>query len=133
MKTLVVVGPIMQNLGAFKVPMIFLLILVLAVIVMLVIETFARKEPDPGRHRQGLNALLVLGSLSAAVGMLGQIIGIWYALAAILEAADINPAFVIGGLQASFGTTYFGFIIFFIAIIAWLFFNYFPKRKAAIL
>ena len=132
MKTLVVIGPIMQNLGAFKIPMIFLLILVLAVIVLLVIETFLRGQYDSERRKQGLNGLLVLGSMSVAVGMLGQIMGIWYALAAILAAADINPAIVIEGLQASFGTTYFGFIIFFVAAIAWLFFNYYPKKKSAV-
>lgn len=128
MKILVVLGPITQNLGAFKIPLYLLLLLVFVVIVLLAIERISKKEADPGRHRQGLNALLVLGSMSAAVGMLGQIMGIWYALAAIIEAADINPAIVIGGLQASFGTTYFGFIIFFIAFIAWLVFNYLPKK-----
>ena len=131
MKTLVVIGPILKNLGAFKIPMILLLLLVLAVIVLLIIETFVRSESDPARRKQALGGLLVLGSMSAAVGMLGQIMGIWYALAAILAAADISPAIVIEGLQASFGTTYFGFIIFFIAAIAWLFFNYYPKRKTA--
>lgn len=129
MKFLVVLGPIMQNLGAFKIPLALLLILVLVVIVFLVIEYFFKKEVDAARRRQGLNALLVLGSMSVAVGMLGQIMGIWYALAAILAAADISPAIVIEGLQASFGTTYFGFITFFIAFVAWLVFNYLPKRK----
>ncbi len=129
MKILVVLGPITQNLGAFKIPLYLLLLLVFVVIILLAIERILKKEADPGRHRQGLNALLVLGSMSAAVGMLGQIMGIWYALAAILEAADINPAIVMGGLQASFGTTYFGFIIFFIAFIAWLIFNYLPAKQ----
>ncbi|MCG8306579.1 MAG: MotA/TolQ/ExbB proton channel family protein [Cytophagales bacterium] len=129
MKTSVVLGPITQNLGAFKIPLILLLILVLTVIVLLVVENFIRSKKDPFRYKQGLSALLVLGSLSAVVGMLGQIMGIWHALAAILEAADINPTIVIEGLQASFGTTYFGFIIFFIAFIAWLFFSYDHKKK----
>ena len=129
MKFSVVLGPITQNLGAFKVPLILLLIMVCVVIVLLIVDTFFKKEVNQERHKQGLNALLVLGSMSAAVGMLGQIMGIWFALAAILEAADINPAIVIGGLQASFGTTYFGFIIFFIAFFSWLFFNYVPKKK----
>lgn len=129
MKFTVILGSIIQNLGAFKVPLFILLILVLIVISLLVIERFFRHEVNPERHQQGLTALLVLGSMSAAVGMLGQIMGIWYALAAIIEAADINPAIVIGGLQASFGTTYFGFATFIIAFIAWLVFNYFPGKQ----
>ena len=122
-------GPITQNLGAFKIPLFLLLVLVLVVIALLVFDTFFKKEVDRERRKQGLNALLVLGSMSAAVGMLGQIMGIWFALAAILAAADISPAIVIGGLQASFGTTYFGFGIFFIAFIAWLALNYIPQKR----
>ena len=129
MKFSVVLGPITQNLGAFKIPLFALLLLVLVVIVVLIIEKFFRSDSSQERLKQGLSALLVLGSMSAAVGMLGQIMGIWYALAAILEAADINPAIVIGGLQASFGTTYFGFITFFVAFIAWLVFNYLPIKR----
>jgi hypothetical protein len=61
--------------------------------------------------------------------MLGQIMGIWYALAEILQAADISPAIVIGGLQASFGPPYYGFITFFVAMTAWLAFTYLPVKK----
>lgn len=129
MKFTVVLGPILQNLGAFKIPLLLLSFLVLVVIILMAIETFFKKEINVERKRQGLTALLVLGSMSAAVGMLGQIMGIWYALAAILAAADISPAIVIEGLQASFGTTYFGFITFFIAFFAWLVFNYLPIKK----
>lgn len=129
MKILVVLGPITQNLGAFKIPLFLLLILVLVVIALLVSDTFFNKEVDRERRKQGLNALLVLGSMSAALGMLGQIMGIWYALAAIMVAADISPEIVYEGLQASFGTTYFGFITFFIAFIAWLVLNYIPQKR----
>jgi hypothetical protein len=129
MKILVVLEPILRNLGAFKIPLVLISILVLVVIVMLVIDTFVKKEVNFERRNQGLNALLVLGSMNAALGMLGQIMGIWYALAAILEAADISMEIVMGGLQASFGTTYYGFITFFVAMIAWLAFTYLPVRK----
>ena len=131
MKFTVILGPITQNLGAFKVPMMLLLAMVCLVIVLLLYETFVKKEVSSERRRQQLNALLVLGSLSLIIGMLGQIMGIWYALAAILAAADINPAIVIEGLQASFGTTFFGFIIFMIALVAWLIINYLPVKKVS--
>lgn len=129
MKFTVVLEPILQNLGAFKIPLLLLSFLVLVVIILMAIETFFKKEINVERKRQGLTALLVLGSMSAAAGMLGQIMGIWYALAAIIAADDISPAIVIGGLQASFGTTYFGFITFFIAFFAWLVFTYLPTKK----
>jgi len=122
---------IFQHLGPFKFPMFLILIIVLALIVMLFFESFVRKGSNVERRKQAMNALLVLGSMNLAVGMLGQIMGIWYALAAILEADDISPAIVTEGLRASFGTTYFGFITFFIAVIGWLIFNYLPVRKTA--
>ena len=132
MKILVVLGPILKNLGGFKIPLVLISILVLVVIVMLIIDTFIKKEVSSDRRKQGLNALLVLGSMNAALGMLGQIMGIWYALAAILIAEDISPAIVMGGLQASFGTTYYGFITFFVAVIAWLVITYLPVKKLEI-
>jgi hypothetical protein len=129
MKTSLLLSPIMQNLGAFKIPLILVSLLVIAVIILLVFDTFVVKGLNEDRRKQSLQALLVLGSMNAALGMLGQIMGIWYALAAILQAADISPAIVIEGLQASFGTTYFGFITFFVAAISWTIFQYVPRGK----
>lgn len=129
MKTSLLLSPIMQNLGAFKIPLILVSLLVIAVIILLVFDTFVVKGLNEDRRKQSLQALLVLGSMNAALGMLGQIMGIWYALAAILQAADISPAIVIEGLQASFGTTYFGFITFFVAAISWMVFQYVPRGK----
>lgn len=131
MKILVVLDPILRNLGAFKIPLVLVSLLVLVVIVLLAIDTFGKSEANEERRRQGLNGLLVLGSMNAALGMLGQIMGIWYALAAIIQASDISPAIVVEGLQASFGTTYYGFITFLVAVLAWLVFNYIPKIKRA--
>jgi len=130
MKTLVVLAPIMQNLGAFKIPLITVSLLVLVLIILLIFDTFVIKGFNDERRKQSMQALLVLGSMNAALGMLGQIMGIWYALAAILQAADISPAIVIDGLQASFGTTYFGFITFFVAFVFWLVFQYVPVPKS---
>jgi len=129
MKTLVVLAPIMENLGAFKVPLITVSLLVLALIVLLIFDTFVVKGLNNERKKQSMQALLVLGSMNAALGMLGQIMGIWYALAAILQAADISPAIVIEGLQASFGTTYFGFITFILSVVFWLIFQYLPIQR----
>lgn len=131
MKTLLVQiqGSILQSMGPFKLPMILISILVLVLIVMLIIDTFVNKEVNAERRKRGMSALLVLGSMNAAVGMLGQIMGIWFALAAIIEAADVNPEIIMVGLQSTFATTFYGFITFFVAIIAWLILNYIPGFK----
>jgi len=128
MKTSVVLISILQNMGPFKFPMILISVLVLVVIIMLVVDTVSTNEVINERRKRGMNALLVLGSMNAALGMLGQIMGIWYALAAIMQAADVSPAIVMGGLQASFATTYYGFITFIVSLIAWLILNYLPQK-----
>lgn len=125
----IVLSSILQHLGPFKYPMYAILILVIVLIILLLIDSFNMKKSNPERRKQQLSGLLVFGSMNLAIGMFGQIMGIWYALAAILEAADISPAIVTQGLQASFGTTYFGFITFFIAIIFWIIFNYLAPYK----
>ena len=129
MEFLVVLDPIMQNLGALKFPLISISILVLIVIILLSIDTFSDKKVNVDRKKKNLQLLLILGSMNAALGMLGQIMGIWYALAAILETADISMEIVYQGLQASFGATFYGFITFFVAVIAWLIFTYIPVKK----
>ena len=121
--------PILQSMGPFKLPMILISILVLAVIVMLIVDTYVKKEVNAERRKRGMSTLLVLGSMSAAPGMLGQIIGIWAALAAILVAADVNPEIIMVGLQSTFITTFYGLATFFVAIIAWLILNYIPGYK----
>ena len=85
-----------------------------ALIIMLIIDTIRKRDVNSERRKKAINALLVLGSMNVAVGMFGQIMGIWFALVAILEAADINMEMVMGGLKASFSTTYFGLSPFFL-------------------
>jgi len=128
MKTLLIQlqRPILETMGPFKIPMIVISILVLAVIVLIVVDTFARKNVNLERRKRSMSTLLVLGSMNAIVGMLGQIMGIWFALAAILQAADINPDMVMGGLMATFTTTIYGLVTFIVALIAWLLLNYLP-------
>ena len=77
-------------------------------IIMLIIDTIRKSDDNSEPRKKAMNALLVLGSMNVAVGMFGQIMGIWFALAAILEAADINMEMVMDGLKPSFSTTYFG-------------------------
>jgi biopolymer transport protein ExbB/TolQ len=131
METSIILTSFLQHLGPFKIPMFAVLIVVFILIVLLAIETFSKSKANVERRRQNLSALLILGSMNLALGMLGQIMGIWYALAAIMQADDVSPAIVIEGLQASFGTTYFGLITFFIAFVGWLIFNYVSTKQAA--
>jgi len=120
---------ISKSLGPFKVPMILLLMIVLAMIVYTVILKFRKTGSEKQRFSESLNALLVVGSFNLALGMIGQITGIWEMLDAIMEAGDINLEIVFTGIKVSFGTTILGLITFMISVVAWLLLRYLPVRQ----
>jgi len=120
---------ILSSMGEYKIPMIMISIVVLVLIAYSVYLKFAKKEINELRYRKVLNTVLVVGSLNLALGMLAQIVGIWDMIAAIKEAADINPEIVMMGVKMTFSTTIYGLLAFVIAGIAWLILSFIPKRK----
>jgi hypothetical protein len=117
-------------MGPFRWILIPLATLVAIDIIFLFILKFGRQDMDPERFKTGLSGLLVLGSMTAAIGMLGQILGIWNALSVIIVATDINPELVVEGLKTSFITTVFGLVTFILSALAWGLLVYLPDRKA---
>ena len=93
-------------LGGYKWPLIILALLIIALAVYAV--SLILTHANQGRIKHGLKALLVTGSMCVALGVFAQIHGIWLALEAIMEAADISPQVVMFGLKRSFGPTLFG-------------------------
>lgn len=59
-----------------------------------------------------LDLILLGGSVALATGLLSQIVGIVQALNAIIEAADVSPAIIMGGAKVSFFAPIYGFIVF---------------------
>jgi hypothetical protein len=117
-------------MGPFRWMLIPLATLVAIDIIFLFVLKFGGQDRDAERFKTGLSGLLVLGSMTAAIGMLGQILGIWNALSAIIVATDINPKLVMEGLKTSFITTIFGLVTFIVAAIAWLLLMYLPSKQA---
>jgi hypothetical protein len=70
-------------------------------------------------NRANLNGVLVFGAATAVLGVALQLIGFVMALEAIIEAADISPQMVMGGLKISFYTTIYGFIVFVVSAVLW--------------
>lgn len=118
-----------QTMGPFKYPLILISVLVLLLMVYVVYLKFRSTNGETLKLKSSLNALLVLGSFNLALGMLGQITGIWNAIDAIKAAGDINPDIVMTGIKVSFGTTLFGLATFMTAALAWLILTYLPVRK----
>ena len=120
---------VIHSMGPYKIPLAIVLLIVLALIIYSTYLKIQKTTRDPEALRKSLNTLLVFGSFNLALGMIGQITGIWDAIDAIKAAGDINLDIVLTEIKISFGTTIFGLATLMIAIIAWLLLTYLPLRK----
>ena len=120
---------IVQSFGPYKIPLAGIFLIVLILIIYALYLKVRKAEPDHQALQRSLNTLLVVGSFNLALGMVGQITGIWDAIDAIKAAGDINPDIVMTGIKISFGTTIFGLATFMLAALAWLLLTYLPVRK----
>ncbi|MBN1542894.1 MotA/TolQ/ExbB proton channel family protein [candidate division KSB1 bacterium] len=99
--------------------MVFLLLIAVGVIALTIqkfIVLFIRREKSGER---GLNAILFWGGFSAVLGLLGQMLGVYFALNAIMRASDISPQIVAMGLSISYLPSLFGFYILIFSLLAW--------------
>ncbi len=83
-------------------------LLTIVVMVLKLFEIFSKKR----FNFKLLDLILLGGSVALAIGLLSQIVGIVQALNAIMEAADVSPALVMGGARVSFFAPIYGFIVF---------------------
>lgn len=63
--------------------------------------------------------VIYLGGFSAVWGILAQGIGIWLALTAIQQAADVSPAIIVDGIKFSMIAPLYGMIIFLFSSVLW--------------
>ena len=91
-------------LGPFKWPLFILTAVILVYAIIKTNHYFIQNRPI----KKGLNAILFWGMVTAALGLTGQISGIWVALNSIIAAPDISPQLVLIGFLSSFGTTLYG-------------------------
>jgi biopolymer transport protein ExbB/TolQ len=108
----------LQMLGEYKWSLLPLAMLIIIIAVYDAILIVNKANHD--RIKNGLTALLVTGSICAALGIFAQIHGIWEALEAIMAASDISPMIVMYGLKVSFASTLFGLGSFVVSGIFWL-------------
>ena len=77
---------------------------------------------------KGLDFILMFGSLSFILGLLGQAIGMFQAFEVIQEAGDISPSLVAGGLRVSMITPLYGIFYFILSIPVWVIFREIVKK-----
>lgn len=100
-------------------------LIMLAVTVWKTVEVFAKKEANLKK----LDLIIMAGSVSLAVGLLSQIVGIVMALEAIRAAADVSPQIVMGGAIVSFYAPIWGFIVFIFSLLFYFILKEIIKSK----
>jgi len=67
------------------------------------------------RGKANTTAIREFGLLALTLGILGQLIGLYSAFVGIQQMGSVSPAILMGGLQVSMITTFYGFIGFIIS------------------
>ena len=80
------------------------------------VKVFVKKETNVA----GINYILMFGSLSFIIGLLGQAIGMFAAFEAIYQAADISPGLIAGGIRVSMIAPVYGLFYFILSIPLWM-------------
>ena len=106
-------------MGPFKVPMIIVALLVIAIIIKKSFDIFIRYKNPELNVKKHLDSILFWGKFALILGILGQIIGIYSAVDKIIHAKDINPQIIMIGFKGSFNSTIFGFFILILALLSW--------------
>ena len=102
-------------------------ILTLCLLVILVLAFYygtkvfkADASSDPLlRHR--LKYIISVGILSLVLGIFGNLLGLYSALVAIKKAGHVSMEVMAGGLKISLITPMYGFMIFILSLLIWLF------------
>ena len=83
----------------------------------------ARVGPRPSS-----GAILALGGLNGALGLLGTVMGVFLAAGVIESAASISPPVVWAGIRVALSTSIFGLALLALALVAWLVIRYLEAR-----
>ena len=99
----------------------WLILICFVVATLIAIRSFRNiKDKQNAKATLDLKTMLVLGISAMALGALGQLLGIYAALAAIIVAPDISPAIVLEGFSIASVSTVFGTSIFLLTMVGWL-------------
>lgn len=108
-----------NQMGIFGKVLIVIALYILVQIVRKGIHLFGGKSADPLKLERGLHSIIFWGAVSAVLGVLAQVTGIYNALNAIIRAKEISPNVIARGFAESFTTTMFGLTVLIISAIVW--------------
>ena len=104
-------------------PFMILILIIAAGLLILTIKSiydlYLKKEEISVAYESTINAILFWGCITALLGILGQITGIYMAVSFISQASDISPQIVLFGFSQTFTTSIAGFWVLLISSIVW--------------
>lgn len=106
-------------MGPFKIPMVILSLVVLAVIAKKKIDLFFRKGLSPKKLHWGLSSILFWGIFTFLFGLFAQTIGILQTLQELMLVSDISPPILIMGLLGTFSPVIYGLCTLLVAMLNW--------------
>ncbi len=121
--------PFIVGMGVFAWILIPMALITVATIVKAALDVTRNNTIPVEVQYRRLHPILFWGSLTAVFGLLGQIMGLWQAILAIMTATDINPQIVMMGFRTSFNTTLFGLVSLTVAGIAWYLLSVVVRRR----
>jgi len=110
-----------------------LLILAVTVVVLTIrggMRVRSASRPDAVLET-GLDAVVFWGAWSVVVGLLGTIVGIYFAAGAIEAAPAISPQVIWGGIRVALITLIFGLLVFAVSAVAWFVLRTLYRKRVA--
>ncbi len=110
-----------------------LLILALTVVVLTVRGWMrvGRADAPDAVLETGVDAVVFWGAWSVVLGLLGTIVGIYFAAGAIATAPAISPQVIWGGIRVALITLIFGLLVFAVSAVAWFVLRSRYRRQVA--
>ena len=102
---------------------------IMGVLTVVVVVQLMRGRASEGLHG-GINAILAMGGMVAALGFLGQWIGMLKIAGVIATNRVINPQAVATGLREAMNTAVLGLLVLFFALSIWLILDTIRRRVA---
>ncbi len=106
-----------------------LLIMLLAIIGQAIRKGIDVVGTEEGGKVFNFDSIVWLGGISAAIGILGSLTGLYNAFRAISRASEISPPIIWMGLSEALTTTIFGLVIFIIAGFIRMALRFYGKAK----
>lgn len=113
--------------GVMMWPMVFIGIGILVIATRAVLEL--RRGGAEGGAERRLEGLLFWGAMSAALGLLGTVVGLVQASEAIMRAGTVDPSTLAGGIGVTLITLIFGLLLLIVALFLWYALRSFATRS----